>query len=256
MIQDLGCIRLENEEAVRFASTWAREGRAAAEKSRRVTRMREYDESTPKRDVNYMDFNVMVSALAVQLVREDLIKNKETAALQLMDDLTTKLGDDDDSFTTEERMEQESHGPRSFMEQLYHKGIMGGVTKSGLKSVNMLKVAESFLDARLAISKEASKLLSLQSMQNRHYYKMIKDHGGFQKLDMSSGVPKMQFVDLDLQAIEDAKVEAAEALRKSNAQNAPVIAPVDEVETISSTELADVAAHSDTSGSFGGPMMM
>jgi hypothetical protein len=256
MIQDLGCIRLENEEAVRFASTWAREGRAAAEKSRKVTRMREYDESTPKRDINYMDFNVMVSALAVQLVREDLIRNKETAALHLMDELTTKLGDDDDSFTMEERLQQESHGPRSFMEQLYHKGVIGGVTKSGLKSVNMLKVAESFLDARLAISKEASKLISLQSMQNRHYYKMIKDHGGFQKLDMSSGVPKMRFVDLDLQALEDAKEEAAEALLKSTAESVPVNAPATELETVAPTEFAEVAADSDISESYGGPMMM
>lgn len=255
MIQDLGCIRLENEEAIRFASTWARDGRAAAEKSRKVTRMCEDDESTPKRDANYMDFNVMVSALAVQLVREELIRNKDTAALQIMDSLVTTIGGEDDSLTMEERLHQESHGPRSFMEQLYHRGIIGGITKSGLKTVNMLKVAESFFDARLAISKEASKLLSLQSMQNRHYYKMIKDHGGFQKLDMSSGVPKMRFVDLDLQAITDAQEAAADALTKSTAEDSAVIPPAHDVETVAPAVVSEVIADEDTFGSFG-PMMM
>ena len=69
---------------------------------------------------------------------------------------------------------------------------------------------ESIFAARLSIAKEASKLLSMQNMQNRQYYKMIKDHGGFQKLDMSN-TPKMKFIDLDARDLADAKEEADEA---------------------------------------------
>ena len=215
MIQDLGCTRLENEEAIRFAYTWARDGHEAAEKSRKVTRIFEDDESTPKRDYNYMNFNVMLSALALELVRNDLIANKDHASIQVLDELTTTIGEDDDSATMKERCHHERFGPRSFMEQLYYKGVTVGVAKPGVKTINTLKVAESFLDARLVISREISKQLSLQSMQNRHYYKMIKDNGGFQKLDMSSGIPKITFIDLDQQAKEDSLLAAAEETERT-----------------------------------------
>ena len=176
--------------------------------------MCEHDESTPKRDFNYMNFNVMLSALALELVRNDLIASKDHTSIQVLDDLTTTIGEDDDSATMKERLHHERFGPRSFMEQLYHKGITVGIAKPGVKTINTLKVAESFLDARLVISREISKQLSLQSMQNRHYYKMIKDSGGFQKLDTSSGIPKITFIDLDKQAADDF-LQASEETKES-----------------------------------------
>lgn len=61
MINDLGCISLENEEVQRYAGVWAKDGREAAEKSRKVTRMRGQGGSTPLRDRNYLGLSVFVS---------------------------------------------------------------------------------------------------------------------------------------------------------------------------------------------------
>ena len=256
MIQDLGCIKLENEEAIRYASTWARDGKATAEKSRRMFRMDD-GESTPERDLNYKNFDVMITALAMQLVRDDLVRSKDHLAIEAMDNIMITVETDDKSLTMAERVYRESQGPSWFMEQLYYKGITDNVVRGGSKTVNMLKVAENFFDARLVIAKEASKLLSLQSMQNRHYYKMIKDYGGFQKLDMSSGVPKITFIDLDLQAIEDAKVAAEDAALKATELAKKAL----EESRIPALELKEIAVSNvvmdaDDFDSGSGPMMM
>lgn len=91
MIQDLGCVQLENEEAIRYSQTWAREGIDFAEKSRKATRMTDQAESTPVRDSNYCDFDVMITTLALQLVRDDLVRSKDDLAIQIMDDLMIKV---------------------------------------------------------------------------------------------------------------------------------------------------------------------
>ena len=253
IIRDLGCIQLENEEAIRFACTWARDGKDVAEKSRKVTRMCEYDESTPRRDINYNGFNNMISALAVQLVREELLKNKDTAALDLMDELTIKIGENDDSSTMKDRLHQANFGLRSFMETLYYRGVTDGIKKSGSKTLNTLKVAESFLEARLAISKEASKLITSQSVRNRHYYRMIKDQGGFQKLESAGASPKIRLVDIDLRAREEAKNKetANEEIEKIADVTVPATIPV---ETVAKEEERSVSGDGP-SESFG-PMMM
>lgn len=256
MIQDLGCVRLENEEAVRYASTWARDGIAVAEKSRKITRMREQDESTPIRDGNYMDFDIMITTLAMQLVRDDLVRTKDNLAIEVMDELSIKMDTDDDTRTMLERVLHESQGPRSYLEQLYHRGITDGVKKSGPKTVNILKVAENLFDTRLAIAKEASKLLSLQSLQNRHYYKMIKDCGGFKKLDMSSGVPKITLVDLDLRAVEDAKADAEEAIELTKKALSDSIALELRERELSLASEALARIECDNNFGSSGPMMM
>ena len=262
MIQDLGCVQLENDEAIRFATTWAREGLPNAERSRKITRMRGQSESTPGRDGNYNDFDVMITGLALQLVRDDLIRGKEEWAIQVLDDLMIKMGTDDDSRTILERILHDTHGPRSFLEQLYYKGITDGVRKSGSKTVNILKVAENLFDARISIAKEAAKLLSLQSLQNRHYYKMIKDAGGFQKLDMSS-TPKMKFIDLDARARDEAREAAAHAFElKVNSEIAAAAAAKKALSDSIVKELEDAkreaAGEHDDSGysNNSGPMMM
>lgn len=260
MIQDLGCIQLENDEAVRFAKTWARDGLPSAEKSRKMTRMAGQSESTPARDESYVAFNMMMTAFAVQLVREDLSKVKQDIAVQMIDDLLLKMVSDDVSRTGLERMLHDTHGPRSFLEQLYYKGITEGVSGSGSKAVNTLKVIESIFAARLSIAKEASKLLSMQNMQNRQYYKMIKDHGGFQKLDMSN-TPKMKFIDLDARDLADAKEEADEASEQqairdlaiaAAAATEALVADTGKEESLFNTDDDDDSGYSGS----GGPMMM
>jgi hypothetical protein len=66
MINDLGCIALENDEVQRYAGVWAKEGREAAEKSRKVTRVGQ-GSATPLRDRNYLGLNVFVSCVSREL---------------------------------------------------------------------------------------------------------------------------------------------------------------------------------------------
>jgi hypothetical protein len=202
MIQDLGCVRLENVEAIRFASEWASSGLIVAERSRKITRMTEQSESTPGRDGNYMVLNTLITELAIDILKKDLLRFKDDLSIEVIDELVIKLKIDDEKRTMLERILHDSQGPRSFIEQLYFKGITEGVKIEDSKSVNILKLAENLLNTRLDIAKEVAKLISLQNQQNRQYYKMIKDYGGFQKLVMST-TPKMKFVDLDAQALEE-----------------------------------------------------
>ena len=133
-------------------------------------------------------------------MREDLRKVNDNSALAVLDNLVEKLEHDDEARTILDRMLNDAEGPRQFLEELYYKGVTEGVGRSradGTKTpVNVLKVAENIIDMRYAITKEASKLLSSQNLNNRYYYKMIKDLGGFQKFDLSRK-PKFQLVDLD-----------------------------------------------------------
>jgi CRISPR/Cas system CSM-associated protein Csm2 small subunit len=254
MIQDLGCIQLENEEAIRYASSWARDGLPTAEKYRKITRMTGQSESTPARDMNYMEFNMIITALAIQLVKDDLRRNKDDGALEVVEALMVKMVDDDSHRSVLEKLLHDTQGPRSFLEQLYYRGVIDGVTKTGTgaKAINILKVAENLFDARVSIAREASKLLSLQSLQNRHYYKMIKDYGGFQRLGMSN-TPKMKFIDLDARARD----EQHESDLKLNAATAPVDTQMPSRESDKGEEGAQETAEDSSSYSnSSGPMMM
>lgn len=257
MIQDLGSIRLENDEAVRYATTWVREGVISADRSRKITRMTGESESTPGRDGNYVAFDVMITSLALQLVRDDLVKSKDDHAMQIIDDLMIKLEIDDSARSVLERVLHDTQGPRSFMEQLYYRGITDGVTTNNGKSVNILKVAENLFDARVAIAKESAKLLSLQSLQNRQYYKMIKDYGGFQRLDMSN-TPKMKFIDLDARALDEAKEDAVKLRLAAEAAAAELLVLAAESDqTILQAAEMEKELDSDTGYSnSSGPMMM
>lgn len=254
MIQDLGCIQLENEEAIRYASSWARDGLPTAEKYRKITRMTGQSESTPARDMNYMAFNMIITALAIQLVKDDLRRSKDDGALEVVEALMVKMVDDDSHRSVLEKLLHDTQGPRSFLEQLYYRGVIDGVTKpgTGTKAINILKVAENLFDARVSIAREASKLLSLQSLQNRHYYKMIKDYGGFQRLGMSN-TPKMKFIDLDARARD----EQQESDLKLNAATAPVDTQTSSSESDKGEQGAQEAAEDSSSYSnSSGPMMM
>lgn len=252
MIQDLGCIQLENDEAIRYASSWARDGLPTAEKYRKITRMTGQSESTPARDANYMAFNMIITALAIQLVKDDLRRNKDDGALEVVEALMIKMVVDDTHRSVLEKLLHDTQGPRSFLEQLYYRGVIDGVTKNGTKTVNILKVAENLFDARVSIAREASKLLSLQSLQNRHYYKMIKDHGGFQRLGMSN-TPKMKFIDLDARARD----EQNESDLKVTEVNALIDTPTTSKEFDKGEEGAqETIEEGSTYSNSSGPMMM
>jgi hypothetical protein len=61
LIQDLGSIKYEHLEAMKYGKVCMSEGKENAEKTRGITRMHEIDESTPFRDQNFSNCSLLVS---------------------------------------------------------------------------------------------------------------------------------------------------------------------------------------------------
>jgi len=115
IIEDLGCVLTENAEIVRFATTWATDGREAAEKSRKLTRIRSQGGNTPMRDKHYTQLNVFVTQLAMELIRNDLMSSRDETALETLRVLEAKMETDDVARSILERMLAETEG-ESFAE--------------------------------------------------------------------------------------------------------------------------------------------
>jgi hypothetical protein len=86
--------------------------------------------------------------------------------------------------------------PTTTMGTASSKLVKGGkeIKKKETK-VNILKLAQLVLDARYALSLEANHIIVADDNHSRSYYKLIKDKGGFKKIDM--GKAKVRVVDLN-----------------------------------------------------------
>ena len=120
---------------------------------------------------------IQITNIALDIVREDLQKANDKQGLAVIEELIHKMDTDDEERTLLEQIMNDADGPRSFMEQLYYKGITEGLSSAGLqkgKSVNIIRIAENLFTTRAALANEAIKFLTKQSLENRQYYKMIK----------------------------------------------------------------------------------
>lgn len=219
MIQDVGSILLEHEEAIRWAKIHMEKGKDAANKSRRPTRMSAQGGSTPLRDRNYYECAVLITNAALDLVRENLRSKKDVHALQFLESYIQSLMDADTQRSPEDRMLHEMLGPRELIEGLYLQGLTRGLSNSitggnGEESkqnqVNVLSIAQNVISTRASIAAVVVDFLKLDVTRHRQYYRMINDYGGFQKLDLS---PRPKFTILDLDAESAAEAAAAAALK-------------------------------------------
>ena len=60
LMEDLGCIRNQNNEAIHVATVWLKDGYDIAQKSRREAHSPSGQESTPLRDRNFNIVNLLV----------------------------------------------------------------------------------------------------------------------------------------------------------------------------------------------------
>ena len=79
LMEDLGSVRNENNEAARIAGIWARESLEEAVKSRRPTRMSDQGSSTPHRDKNFYNIDLLVCFLSLYERNKAHIFNNEAA---------------------------------------------------------------------------------------------------------------------------------------------------------------------------------
>ena len=233
LITDLGCILLENVEAIRFATVKAQDGVEAAEKSRRQTRMSYEGGCTPLRDRNYYDLSVLLTNAAIDLVKSNYKDNKEYQVF--LDDFLNKMAAEDEKRNSLDRILHDTIAPRELIEEIYHLGLTEGVDANA-KSINILRLGKLLLDSRLALAVEITKIFKAQNLEHRAYYRMITEHGGFQKLDLS-GAPKYKLLDLDA---EKRNAEKAALEEKNNPQSIPK-------ETLVEQEAQNVAMVTETS---------
>jgi len=216
MIQDLGCVKGENVEAMRYARHRLEAGPEQAEKDRKVTRMSESQfESTPLRDRSYLECDIIVTNFALEHVKTDLQKRRNELGVKFLDDVLEGVQKRDMSRSVLERVLAEFYAPRELIEEVCLKGLQDGVDKSS--GVNTLSIAESLLQARYALSLEVNRILLEQGRFARSYYKMIKDRGGFQTWRAKEERAQVRVVDLNVEDTLEKRREAARALAKEEA---------------------------------------
>lgn len=161
MIEDLNSIKSENSEAARFAKIKLRDGQEAAEKSRKVTR-NPSSQATATRGKTFFTLNSLLTNVAVEVLRDELEKKRDLGSLEMIDEamervrikyeaqvdrsiLRPQLRTKTDYFSTK-------FGPRTFLEELYFRGLSEGPQSLGSKSVNLLTLVKDLFAKRLAVA--------------------------------------------------------------------------------------------------------
>jgi hypothetical protein len=173
-----------------------------------------------------------------------------------------RMAADDKERNPLDRILHEPIAPRELIEEIYYLGLIEGVDKSA-KSINILRLGKLLLDSRLALAVEFTKICKAQNLEHRAYYRMITEHGGFQKLDFS-GAPKYKLLDLDAEkrnaekaALEEKnnpQIIPKETLVEQEAQNVAMI--TESSETISIPNNADDEDVFDWNVGQSGPTLM
>lgn len=151
IIHDLGSILLENNEAIRYATTRLAEGKDAAEKSRKLTTSNS-GASTPNRLNNYLKVSTLITGAALNLVREALEKSRDSLAQQRLEELVDRLHSDEKTLNPAQRHFAQYFGPRGLIEEVYYMGLIEGIVEKDGKKTNLMRMARSLLDLRCAQS--------------------------------------------------------------------------------------------------------
>lgn len=172
IINDLNSIQYENEEASRFAKVWVAEGRDAAEKSRKLTRMHGQGGSTPQRDRNFRDVSIFITELAINMVKDNYADAfRDSMTVEYLDNLRQKLKKEREAQPLLDQVLNKQYGPRTLLEELFYEAMVSPITGS---SVNVMKLSNMIADTRWAITGQVQNLLRMQNANSRKYYKMIK----------------------------------------------------------------------------------
>lgn len=219
LIQDLGCVRTENEEAMRYAQQKLEAGADVAEKERKVTRMPETDtQSTPLRDRSYLELDIIVTNFALEQVRIDLAKQNDDLGANYLDNVFLELEKKNEKRSIIESLLHEFFAPRELIENLCFNGLQQGVDRSS--GLNALKIAEAVLLTRYSVALEANKIILEHDRYCRNYYKLIRDKGGISTWKDETKRAKVRIIDLD---VED-KLETEQEKNASAAKEKEVSA--------------------------------
>ena len=193
LLVDLKCIALENEEVKTYATNCLSNGVEYAEKNRRLSRMAELGgSSTPLRDHSYKAVADLITALAMTWLRED--EKLYGQGLKVIDEIQGNMETRFSALSPQERILGWYSQRVQFLEAVYLRGLTERQDKYVVTKDELYRTAQRLLLYRQVISEEMVKIITEQNLASRHFYKLIKDLGGFTKLDFS-GQPKVYTVE-------------------------------------------------------------
>eukprot|EP01035_Chromulina_nebulosa_P017437 gene17437-22989_t len=218
MIVDLGCIKLEHIEAVRYAHIRVKNGEEEAERLKKLTRLGSPSGSTPYRERSYYDFAILLTNVALDVIKGELIANGNDIGIKYIDNILTDVVKLEQTYIDKLGLTGVNNVrvPNFVLSEMYHRGLKYGLIEENGQSFNSLKLAQKFLSIRLAIALQANENIVEQTRVCRKYFTMIKQYGGFSRLDFST--PKMEVVYIDdLERLDKEKLN--KKLNESNSTN-------------------------------------
>ncbi len=203
LLADLRCVDLENEEVKRYAANCLSNGVEYAEKNRRLSRMAELGgSSTPLRDHSYKAMADLITAQAIAWLRED--DKAYGQGMKAIDEIQGSLETRFLALPPQERILGWYSQRLHFLEAVYLRGLTDRQEKYMVSKDEVYRTAQRMLLYRRVIGEEMGRIIAEQTQASRYFYKLIKDLGGFTKLDFS-GQPKIF-------TVEDAEDEAVDEL--------------------------------------------
>jgi len=200
LVLDLYSIHYENREAERFATEWMHSGLEEAQKHRKRTHYVAHS-STPLRGRNYQQLSLLVTNVAIDLAKADLGKagdKTSQAALVYLCKYVDEYVQGVDRLGSMERLIQEPHGPRTLIEKLYFRGLTESIVElEGEASVSVLNIAQLVLEKRMQTAATCVQIVGDLTAFSRHYYRQIRDKGGFKKFNMANDKPEFEVVKVD-----------------------------------------------------------
>ena len=169
VLMDLPCIRLECIEAVRYATVKVEQSEEDAIKTMKMTRSATMGtDSTPLRDRTYHDLSVIASNFALQMV----YNSGNDATKTYLDAFLAELGTEEEKRTVAERLLHEHAAPVEMLEELHYRGLHQGLTSiedqtQEERKVNILKISQTLLDCRYAVSLEIKKIVMEDDSRTR-----------------------------------------------------------------------------------------
>jgi hypothetical protein len=148
IVEDISSMKAEHDEALRYARTLMKSGKEAAEKGRRETRYHGGGTSTPHRNRNFHDVSALITFAALDAMRIDLKKRRDTLSLEILDDMMQRMTKDNQSRSPSEISVFTRNAPRFIIEDLCRRGVMDGIVEKGGRTVNILTLAESLMAKR------------------------------------------------------------------------------------------------------------
>jgi hypothetical protein len=196
VLDDLQCIRLENIEAVRYAKVKVHMGEEEAIRTRKLTRTSTIGgDSTPLRDRTYHDLSVICSNFALHMVSS----SGDAAVQQYIGAYLSNLEKQESARSVSEQSLHEYVAPMEMLEDLHYRGLIQQHDTTSLRSssvCNILRLSQSLLDYRYAVSLEVKRIVAEDDSLTRQYYKLIKDCGGFKKFDLEGKGSAIRLVNL------------------------------------------------------------